>query len=588
MADIVLPPNVRQDPNTGLYLITNAQGKTVRVNADTQEQLNQYVNSVNTGVPATVTTTDPNTGNPRTRTFDSTAIISQQESVANQQQLLKDGKYKAGVIGNRDGSYQDVRTGQTISKDEAEAKIKSAGLPPETLAAVTPKDAGAYAAAQQSITQTATAPSNIPPADALTPSQSEGGNSSSAEVTRSVAAPPATETLKPTYEPAAQTYPYDEQTTAPPPLAQDIGAPPDLPVEYDPYQIPTDAEVTAAREASVDAYLTSFPKDAKDPYRTTTQAVNDAIDADITAMKPDPRVAVGQGLSEEQVAQISKEVTLQKARDQTSLSQQRKQANDGDWRFKLSLAPNSNYLYKAAATEQLAAGQVSAAGIMLPLLYTDGVIFPYTPTISTAYRANYSTYDLTHSNYRGYFYQNSAVEEISLTGTFTAQDTSEANYLLAVIHFFRSVTKMFYGATDPMRGAPPPVCFLSGLGQYQFNYHPVLVSNFSYSLPNDVDYIRAGSVSNNGTNLTDRRDRGIAAPTTTTAVLGRLLGIKAPLGGMTKPPPPSTLQINSPTYVPTKMDISLTLLQVQSRSDISKVFNLQQYANGDQLKGGFW
>jgi hypothetical protein len=304
--------------------------------------------------------------------------------------------------------------------------------------------------------------------------------------------------------------------------------------------------------------------------------------------KKDPRVGAGRELSTEQIAQISKEVTLQKARDQTSLSQQRKQANDGDWRFKLSLAPNSTYLYKAAALEQLDAGQVSAAGIMQPLLYTDGVIFPYTPTISTAYRANYTPYDLTHSNYRGYFYQNSAVEEISLTGTFTAQDTSEANYLLAVIHFFRSVTKMFYGATDPMRGAPPPVCFLSGLGQYQFNYHPVLVSSFSYNLPNDVDYIRAGSVSNNGTNLTDRRDRGIAAPTTITAVLGRLLGIKAAPGGMTKPPPPATLQINSPTYVPTKIDISLTLLPIQSRSDISKIFNLQQYASGSLLKGGFW
>ena len=403
--------------------------------------------------------------------------------------------------------------------------------------------------------------------------------------------PPATAaTTKTTDTPAAQAYPYDEQTEAPPPLSQDIGAPPDLPLEYDPYQIPTDAEVTAAREASVDAYLTSFPKDAKNPYLATTQAVNDAIDADITAMSPkkDPRVGEGRELSTEQIAQISKEVTLQKARDQTSLSQQRKQANDGDWRFKLSLAPNSTYLYKAAALEQLDAGQVSAAGIMQPLLYTDGVIFPYTPTISTAYRANYSTYDLTHSNYRGYFYQNSAVEEISLTGTFTAQDTTEANYLLAVIHFFRSVTKMFYGATDPMRGAPPPVCFWSGLGLYQFNYHPVLVSNFSYNLPNDVDYIRAGSVSNNGTNLTDRRDRGIAAPTTTTAVLGRLLGIKAPQGGMTKPPPPATLQINSPTYVPTKMDISLTLLPIQSRSDISKIFNLQQYASGSLLKGGFW
>jgi hypothetical protein len=57
---------------------------------------------------------------------------------------------------------------------------------------------------------------------------------------------------------------------------------------------------------------------------------------------------------------------------------------------------------------------------------------------------------------------------------------------------------------------------------------------------------------------------------------------------MTKPPPPATLQINSPTYVPTKMEISLTLLPIQSRSDISKIFNLQQYASGSLLKGGFW
>jgi hypothetical protein len=45
MANLNLPPNVKQDPNTGLYLITNGQGKTVRVNADTQDQLNQYVYS---------------------------------------------------------------------------------------------------------------------------------------------------------------------------------------------------------------------------------------------------------------------------------------------------------------------------------------------------------------------------------------------------------------------------------------------------------------------------------------------------------------------------------------------------------------
>jgi hypothetical protein len=384
--------------------------------------------------------------------------------------------------------------------------------------------------------------------------------------------------------PAAQTFPFDEQN--PEDLAA-ANAAAELNVVPKAAKDPYLTSDQAVNDAIIDEQLNFVPKAAKDPYLTSDQAVDGAITDDVAAMSPEPRVAAGQALSTEELAQISKQVTLQKARDQTSLSQQRKQANDGDWRFKLSLAPNSNYLYKAAATEQLAAGEVSAAGIMLPLLYTDGVIFPYTPTISTSYRANYNTYDLTHSNYRGYFYQNSAVEEISLTGTFTAQDTSEANYLLAVIHFFRSVTKMFYGQ-DSQRGAPPPVCFLSGLGEYQFNYHPVLVSSFSYNLPNDVDYIRAGSVSNNGTNLTDRRDRGIAAPTTTTAVLGRLLGIKAAPGGMTKPPPPATLQINSPTYVPTKIDISLTLLPIQSRSDISKVFSLQQYSTGQLLKGGFW
>ena len=50
----------------------------------------------------------------------------------------------------------------------------------------------------------------------------------------------------------------------------------------------------------------------------------------------------------------------------------------------------------------------------------------------------------------------------------------------------------------------------------------------------------------------------------------------------------NSICFNSPTYVPTKIDISLTLLPIQSRSDISKIFNLQQYASGSLLKGGFW
>ena len=55
-----LPQNVTKDPNTGLFIITNSAGQKFRVNADNQSQLNQYVNSVNSGTPTSVTVTDPN------------------------------------------------------------------------------------------------------------------------------------------------------------------------------------------------------------------------------------------------------------------------------------------------------------------------------------------------------------------------------------------------------------------------------------------------------------------------------------------------------------------------------------------------
>jgi hypothetical protein len=265
-----------------------------------------------------------------------------------------------------------------------------------------------------------------------------------------------------------------------------------------------------------------------------------------------------------------------RARQQQTISSQRKQVNKSDWRVRLRLAPQSKYLYNAPAP-----------GILQPLTVTDGVIFPYTPAITTSYKANYSSYDLTHSNYRGYFYTNSLVENLNLTATFTAQDTNEANYLLAVIHFFRSVTKMFYGQ-DAERGTPPPMVFLTGLGEYQFNEHPCLVNSFSYNLPADVNYIRAGSVTNTGTNLTVRRDRQSVATNGVFGSLNRLAAAFLTKGAIPNTPPPATFGSNNPTYVPTKIEIQLALLPVQSRQQVSKQFSLKEFANGNLLKGGFW
>ena len=263
------------------------------------------------------------------------------------------------------------------------------------------------------------------------------------------------------------------------------------------------------------------------------------------------------------------------ANDQQTVSNLQFAANT-DWRVTLRLAPGATYLYNDAQ-----------AGLLQPLKVTNGVIFPYTPAISTAYKANYNAYDLTHSNYRGYFYQNSYVDVINLTATFTAQSTSDAAYVLAVIHFFRSVTKMFYGQ-DAQRGSPPPLVFLSGLGDYQFNNHPCLVQQFNYTLPPDVDYISSGAPNNPGLNLQPLQNLYSTTLNAVAPTVTRLANAFLPPGAQNALPAPLQSLLSNPTYVPTKMDMTITLLPVQSRQQVSQQFSLKNFANGQLLKGGFW
>ena len=270
---------------------------------------------------------------------------------------------------------------------------------------------------------------------------------------------------------------------------------------------------------------------------------------------------------------------------QPTLQARNKQPASADWRVRLQLAPGATYLYNAPD-----------ADILQPLAATDGVIFPYTPSIETSYDANYDKYDLTHSNFRGYFYKGSKVNDINIRAIFTAQDTREAGYMLAVIHFFRSVTKMFYGANDPLRGAPPPLTYLTGLGPYQFNQHPCVVQSFNYSLPSEVDYIRTEAPNNNGTNLGIRRSPGGRQPPSEIRRNGT--ETKPPAGaqrasGETSAAAAAAIaqnvnNLSQATYVPTKIEISLVLLPINTRSQVSQQFNMQGFANGRLLRAGFW
>ena len=128
-------------------------------------------------------------------------------------------------------------------------------------------------------------------------------------------------------------------------------------------------------------------------------------------------------------------------------------------------------------------------GVMTPLVDTGGVYFPFTPTITHQFHAEYSKMSPTHANTDYYNYVNTPAVQIQIQGQFSAQNLAEAKYTLASMHFFRTVTKMHFGSTDPSAGLPPPVLKLNGYGDFMFNNLNVIITDFSMDLPNNVDYL---------------------------------------------------------------------------------------------------
>jgi len=147
-----------------------------------------------------------------------------------------------------------------------------------------------------------------------------------------------------------------------------------------------------------------------------------------------------------------------------------------DWRVRLSLPPLSYF---------------TDSTILAPLIETgSSMVFPYTPNVFITHSARYNALQPTHSNYPFYIYEGSAVDQFTIMGEFTVENSREAEYWIAAIHYLKSITKMAYGES-PNKGSPPPVVKLNGYGDYVFNNVPVIVQSFNVTLPPDVDYIQA-------------------------------------------------------------------------------------------------
>ena len=154
-------------------------------------------------------------------------------------------------------------------------------------------------------------------------------------------------------------------------------------------------------------------------------------------------------------------------------------ADKKDWRVRIHLPPGQTTLYN-----QLGAGSPAAE----MMKNADGVIFPYTPQMTVQFNARYSEQSLTHSNYKGYFYEGSDISPINLSGVFTAQNEKEALYVQAAIYFLRTMTKMRFGS-DPKAGTPPQIVRLSGYGDFYMPDVNCVITSFSHTMPDDCDYI---------------------------------------------------------------------------------------------------
>jgi len=153
---------------------------------------------------------------------------------------------------------------------------------------------------------------------------------------------------------------------------------------------------------------------------------------------------------------------------------------------------------------------------------------------------------------------------------------------------------MFYGQdTNPPNGTPPPLLYLSGYGQFQFDKHPVVISSFSYQLPQDVDYIKAGVLSGQAVTSPSGKQTIVPIPAENIfqkaksflSSMLRLEGSNLNKGAVVNNPKFKSNQIATPTYVPTKISLTITLLPMVSRGDMSQRFSLKDYAHGKLYSG---
>ncbi len=261
------------------------------------------------------------------------------------------------------------------------------------------------------------------------------------------------------------------------------------------------------------------------------------------------------------------------------------EANENDWRVRLSLPRWVSF---------------KNSPVLKPLNDAGGLIFPFTPQITIKTSAKYTQEPVVHSNFTFNAFKSSDPGTIDITAPMNVEDSEQALYWIAAVHYLRSIAKMFSG-NDPKAGNPPPIVFLNGYGNYVFKNVPVAIQSFSCTLPQDCDYIAtevvgsaAGAIAGIADSVGNFSDTlggtfggafggavgEIAGKVSEAAgVVGQVASLAGSfgIGGTTS---------GGYAYVPTKSQFSITLVPMYSRAS-NRNFSLDRFVQGGYLNGTF-
>ena len=213
-----------------------------------------------------------------------------------------------------------------------------------------------------------------------------------------------------------------------------------------------------------------------------------------------------------------------------------------------------------------AVNTIYGSGLINPLRSTNGMVWPYQPTITYAQDVSYTNIDLVHTNQEMYAYTRTNAVKLTVDGQFSVQNQTEGVYAIACIHFLQTITKMYFGQNDTNAGTPPPILLFDAYGDYMFNQLPVIVTNFAVTLPNDVDYIPINM---------DYLSTGSAADVSTATNYQALTAGYNFL---------DTAQHSGSVWLPAVFNISASLTVQNTPSILRQVFNLDKFRSGELMK----